>query len=215
MTREKGRRMSRTCLILVDVQNDFCEDGALPVKGASDILPTLNELQSRYDIVVATQDWHPEGHLSFASSHEGKQPMDVINLEGVEQVLWPDHCVQSSKGADFRGGLDLRNVRTIVRKGMDPSVDSYSGFRDNLSTTDTGLAGLLRELGVVEVHLGGLATDFCVYFTGMDALERGFQASILLDACRGLDHPRGSLEEKLDIFRRSGGKVILSRNVLS
>lgn len=174
-------------LILVDVQNDFMPGGALEVADGDTIVPVINEMLGRFDLVVATQDWHPPGHKSFASSHEGRKPFEVIDLDGLEQTLWPDHCVQGSRGADFHPDLDMRPVEAIFRKGMDPEIDSYSGFYDNGHRKSTGLAGFLREKQASELYFCGLAADICVYYTLKDALKEGFEATLIEPATRALD----------------------------
>jgi nicotinamidase/pyrazinamidase len=191
-------------LIVVDVQYDFCPAGALAVPGGDEVVPLINALLPLFPIVVATQDWHPPGHASFASSHPGRKPLEIIELEGVQQVLWPDHCVAGTPGAEFHAGLDLRPVRAIVRKGTDPHVDSYSAFRDNHREHPTGLAGLLRELGVGRVVIVGLATDYCAAASARDAVEMGFAAEIWLAATRPVGAPPGHLEHTLAALRPLG-----------
>lgn len=195
---------SKEALLIIDVQNDFCPGGTLPVPGGDEIVPLINQLMKKFEIVVATQDWHPAGHKSFATSHPGKEPYDIINLGGVKQVLWPDHCVQGSEGAELRGDLEQEPIRTIIRKGMNLEVDSYSGFRDNQKEAITGLDGYLKAVGVEHIYLVGLATDFCVYFTAMDGLENGYEVTIIPDATRGIDIPPGSMQEKLAHFQTIG-----------
>ncbi len=196
--------MGERALIVVDVQYDFCPAGALAVPGGDEVVPLINALLPRFPIVVATQDWHPPGHASFASSHPGRKPLDVIDLDGVQQVLWPDHCVAGTPGAGFHSGLDLRAARAIVRKGTDPNVDSYSAFRDNHREHPTGLAGLLRELGVEHVVIVGLATDYCAAASARDAVEMGFAAEIWLPATRPVGAPPGHLERTLAALRPLG-----------
>lgn len=195
-------------LLVVDVQNDFCPGGALAVPKGDEIIPLVNSLMPGFPVVVATQDWHPEGHISFASSHRGKDPFETISLPEGDQVLWPDHCVQGSEGAELHSGLETKWLQAIVRKGMDPRLDSYSGFRDNSQTLVTGLSGYLKSRGVQEIYLVGLATDYCVHFSGMDGREEGFEVTIILDGTRGIDQPPGSMKEKLAHFRKAGGRVI-------
>jgi nicotinamidase/pyrazinamidase len=173
-------------LVIVDVQNDFLPSGALAVPRGDAVVPVINRIIDRFDLVVATQDWHPQSHLSFASNHPGRQPFDKIGLEGLEQVLWPDHCVQATRGADFGGDLDARRIEAIFRKGMDPKIDSYSGFFDNGHRKATGLAGYLRARGAGKLYLCGLAAEICVYYTLKDALREGFSAWLLEDASRPL-----------------------------
>lgn len=174
-------------LIIVDVQNDFTPGGALEVADGDMVVPVINRLQKHFDLVVATQDWHPQNHMSFASNHEKKEPFDTIELYGREQVLWPDHCVQGSEGAEIHPALDIRRVEAIFRKGADPKIDSYSGFYDNGHQKSTGLAGYLREKGAGELYFCGLAADICVYFTISDALKEGFSVVLIEDATRPLD----------------------------
>lgn len=176
-------------IIIVDVQNDFCPGGALAVPNGDEVVAVINKHleDARYDVVVATQDWHPAGHQSFASSHPGKAPYDVIDLHGLPQVLWPDHCVQKSMGAEFHKGLHLGGVERIFRKGADPKVDSYSGFFDNGGHNPTGLNAYLKERGVTEVAVVGLATDYCVKATALDALRLGYKTSVIKDACRAVN----------------------------
>jgi nicotinamidase/pyrazinamidase len=179
----------RNCLIITDIQNDFCPGGALAVAEGDKIVPAVNAISSRFDKCVATQDWHPFGHVSFASTH-GKRPYEVISADGIkQQVLWPDHCVPGTLGADFHKDLDLRPVDLIIRKGKDLLIDSYSTFLENDKKTATGLHYYLQGMGITNVYLCGLATDYCVYFSAIDALVMGFQATVLLEACRGVDVP--------------------------
>ncbi len=193
-------------LLVVDVQNDFCTDGALAVPGGEAVVPGINRLWEGYACKVLTQDWHPPGHASFASSHEGKQPFDTGVLDYGEQVLWPDHCVQGTPGAAFHPELRTDGADLVLRKGFRPGIDSYSAFFENDRTTPTGLAGYLRERGVGRVLLTGLATDFCVGFSALDALASGFETVVLEDLCRGLDM-EGSLSRMLDDIRVAGGRI--------
>lgn len=192
-------------LIIVDAQNDFMPGGALPVEGGDLIVPVINRLIHTFDLVIATQDWHPRNHLSFASNHDGKQPFDQIQLHGLDQVLWPDHCVQDSVGAQFHDELLLEPVEAIIRKGMDPNVDSYSGFYDNGRRKHTGLAGYLREKEVNEVFICGLAGDFCVAYTARDALQEGFAVTLIDNAIRSLD--TGQYDLIKEELTRSGAEI--------
>jgi len=198
-------------LILVDIQQDFLPGGALAVPDGDAVVPVANELAAAFDLVVATQDWHPRGHGSFASEHEGKEPFEEGELDGLPQTLWPDHCVQGSDGAAFAPGLDLRPVEAIFRKGMDPRIDSYSGFYDNDHRKSTGLAGYLKGRGVDTVYLVGLALDVCVCWTALDARKEGFATFVVEDGCRGLsdDDVRDALRE----MRDAGAKVVQSGDV--
>ena len=174
-------------LIIVDVQNDFMPGGPLAIAAGDAIVPVINQMQGGFDLVVATQDWHPPEHKSFASNHPGRMPFEVIDLNGLEQTLWPDHCVQGTAGAELHPDLDMRRIEAIFRKGMDREIDSYSGFYDNGHRKSTGLTGYLREKGADDLHFCGLAADICVYYTLMDALQEGFQATLLIDAVRPLE----------------------------
>jgi nicotinamidase/pyrazinamidase len=182
-----------SCLIVVDVQNDFCPGGALAVPKGDEVVPVINRLAARFDNVVQTQDWHPRDHASFASSHPGKKPFETIDLPYGTQVLWPDHCVQGTRGADFHPKLSLAHSQLIVRKGFRRDVDSYSGFLEADRSTTTGLAGYLKERGLRELFVCGLATDFCVGWTALDARATGFEVMVIEDACRAIDL-EGSLE---------------------
>jgi nicotinamidase/pyrazinamidase len=174
-------------LLVVDVQKDFCPGGRLAVPRGDEIVPIVNRIAAKFTNVVLTQDWHPPGHLSFASSHPGKQPYQTIEVDYGLQVLWPDHCVQGSRGAEFRDDLQIPHAALVVRKGFRRAIDSYSAFYENDRTTPTGLAGYLRERGLTRVFLAGLAFDFCVRYSAEDAHREGFEAIVVEDACRGID----------------------------
>ncbi|WP_332680856.1 bifunctional nicotinamidase/pyrazinamidase [Bosea sp. (in: a-proteobacteria)] len=178
---------ARTALIVVDVQNDFCPGGSLAVSGGDEVVAIVNALGRHFANVVLTQDWHPAGHSSFASSHPGRQPFEVVPMPYGPQVLWPDHCVQGSSGADFHPGLDLTLAQAVIRKGCRREVDSYSGFLEADRRTPTGLAGYLKERNVARVVIVGLATDFCVSWTAKDAVRSGFEAVVVEEACRAID----------------------------
>lgn len=178
--------MNMKALIIIDVQNDFLPGGALAVADGDAIIPIVNNLQSKFDLVVATQDWHPLNHKSFASNHIDKHPFDEILLNGLPQVLWPNHCVQGTTGANFSKDLNTDKISAIVRKGMDLEVDSYSGFFDNNKQTSTGLLGLLRDKKVKDVYVCGLAADYCVYFTAKDAVAHGFNTFFIEDATKAI-----------------------------
>lgn len=169
-------------LVIVDAQIDFMPGGALEVKQGDKIIPVINNILPQFELVVATQDWHPQDHKSFAVNHPGKKEFEVIDLNGLEQKLWPPHCVQGTKGADFHPHLNLKPIEAIFRKGMDPEIDSYSGFYDNGHKKITGLSGYLRERGAVDLYFCGLAADICVYFTLLDAIKEGFKATLIEDA---------------------------------
>jgi nicotinamidase/pyrazinamidase len=174
-------------LLVVDVQNDFCPGGALPVPQGDEVVPVINSLAGKFRHVVLTQDWHPRGHLSFASSHPGKTPYETVAAAYGPQVLWPDHCVQMTDGAAFHPALRIPNAGLVIRKGMDRSIDSYSAFYENDRSTPTGLVGYLRERGVKRIFVTGLAFDFCVRYSAEDARRENFAVFVIADACRGID----------------------------
>jgi nicotinamidase/pyrazinamidase len=174
-------------LIIVDVQLDFLPGGALAVPDGDAVIPVINNIQNKFDLVVATQDWHPAGHKSFASVHRGRQVFDKIDLNGLEQVLWPDHCVQGTPGAEYHSSLNMNRVEAIFRKGMDTEIDSYSGFFDNGHLKATGMGDYLKGRGIKEIFVCGLAADFCVYFTALDGMVLEFKSTILEDATRAID----------------------------
>lgn len=201
------------CLIVVDVQNDFCPGGALEVKRGDEIVPLVNQLARRFENVVITQDWHPPGHISFASSHPGKKPFEMKRLRYGEQVMWPDHCVQGTRGAALHEGLDIPHAQLVIRKGFHPKVDSYSGFLEADRETKTGLDGYLKSRGVKRAYCVGLATDFCVAWTALDARKFGLDAVVLEDACRAIDNA-GSLDAAWKAMQKAGVKRSNSSAVL-
>jgi nicotinamidase/pyrazinamidase len=205
----------KCALILVDIQNDFLPGGALAVPEGDVVIPVANRLQPHFDLVVATQDWHPPDHASFAENHPGRSVGEVIELEGLEQHLWPVHCVQESPGAELAAGLDRGRIAHVFRKGEDPRIDSYSGFFDNGHRRATGLGDYLREQGVERVHLAGLATDYCVKFTALDARRLGFETFVIEDACRGVNVQPGDVSKALDEMQAAGVHVIRSEDVLA
>ncbi len=190
-------------LIVIDMQNDFCPGGALAVEGGDAIVPGINALMKDARAVVLTQDWHPAGHSSFASSHAGKAPFETVQMPYGRQVLWPDHCVQGSQGAAFHPDLDTDRADMIVRKGYNPKIDSYSAFFENDHETPTGLHGYLRTRGINELVMVGLATDFCVNYSAIDAAGLGYRVTVLRDLCRGIDL-EGSLDAALEGMRAAG-----------
>jgi nicotinamidase/pyrazinamidase len=196
--------MTRKAFIIVDVQYDFTPGGALPVPDGDHVVPLINELQKKFPLVVATQDWHPANHGSFAANHNGKQPGDVVELNGLTQILWPVHCVQGTHGAEFVKELDTSRIAKVFRKGTDPEVDSYSGLFDNGHKKDTGLGDFLKDNQVRDVYVAGLATDYCVKFTALDAVRLGFRVHVLPEACRGVNLQPGDVEQSLDQMRRAG-----------
>jgi nicotinamidase/pyrazinamidase len=194
---------ARDVLLIVDIQNDFCPGGALAVPQGDEVVPVANRLAARFSNVILTQDWHPAGHLSFASSHPGKKPFESIQLNYGDQTLWPDHCVQGTHGADFHKALHAPHTELILRKGFRPNIDSYSAFRENDRSTRTGLAAYLVERGFERVFLAGLAYEYCVRVSAVDAVSSGFRALVIEDACRGFGID-GALEETRREFARTG-----------
>ncbi len=203
-------RTQMSALILIDLQNDFMPEGALAVPDGNAVIPVANRLVRSFDLVVATQDWHPPGHSSFASQHPGKNPGDTIELDGLRQELWPDHCVQGTSGAELHADLDVRRMTRIFQKGTDPRIDSYSAFFDNAHRKSTGLADYLKEKGVSEVYLMGLATDYCVKFSVLDAVELGFRANVIQDGCRGIDLQAGDVSKAIDEMKTVGVVIVSS-----
>lgn len=202
--------MTMNAFIIVDIQNDFIPGGALAVPGGDEIIPIVNRLQQSFSLIVATQDWHPAHHKSFASSHPGKRTFEKISLHGLDQVLWPDHCIQGTAGAEFHKDLDLNRVEAIFRKGMDPDIDSYSGFYDNGYRKTTGLAGYLRERKVRKVYVAGLASDYCVFYTAKDAIKENFETYIIEDASRPID--ANGFERAKDEVLAFGGQIITTKD---
>lgn len=203
----------RTALLVIDVQNDFIPGGQLAVPEGDQIVPLINRLGGLFKQVVIAQDWHPSGHASFASSHAGHQPYEVIQLPYGEQVLWPEHCVQGTAGAEFHPELNLPHAQLIIRKGCNPDIDSYSAFLEADRCTTTGLAGYLKERGIDTVYMVGLALDFCVMFSALDARAAGFNAFVVLDACRAIDRD-GSLAAAMERMQTAGVGLIQSNQLI-
>lgn len=203
----------KKALILVDIQNDFLPGGALAVPEGDMIVPLVNRIQEKFDLILATQDYHPANHASFAINHENKKPGEIIDLHGLAQVLWPVHCVQHSDGAAFGKDLDMARVTKIFYKGENPDIDSYSGFFDNGKRKKTGLAEYLKSKGVDTVYIVGLATDFCVKFTALDAVDLGFETYVIKDATRAINLQPGDFEASLKAMERAGVKVIQSEDL--
>ena len=199
-------------LLIIDLQNDFCEGGALEVPGGSTIIPTVNNLIDKFDAIIQTQDWHPAGHASFASSHINKSPYDNVEMAYGPQVLWPDHCVQGTKGADFHPNLNTRKSQVIIRKGFRAKIDSYSAFFENDHSTKTGLTGYLKTRGITDLYTVGLATDFCVKWTVLDGIDEGFQMHIVEDAVKGIDL-NGSLSSAWEEMTQKGVLVTNSEQI--
>jgi nicotinamidase/pyrazinamidase len=196
-------------LLLIDIQNDFLPGGALAVPGGDEIIPIANALMPQFETIVATQDWHPPDHGSFAANHPGKNVFDLIDLNGLPQTLWPVHCVRNTGGALFAPALETRRIARIFPKGTDARIDSYSGFFDNGHRGDTGLAAWLRGQGVTELTLCGLATDYCVKFTALDALECGFKVNVHLAACRGVNLQPGDCDKALTEMSERGVRIVV------
>ena len=197
----------KAALLVIDLQNDFCPAGALEVAGGNEIVSDINQEMKKYDCVVLTQDWHPKGHSSFAISHEGKNPLDVVKMPYGDQVLWPEHCIQGSKGAEFHFKLDTDRASAVIRKGSNPLIDSYSAFFENDRRTATGLDGYFKTLGIEKIYLVGLATDFCVNYSAQDAAKLGYKVSVFEGMCRAIDL-NGSLELARTEMRDCGVELI-------
>ena len=197
-------------LIVVDLQNDFMPGGALAVPDGDAVVPVANRVMRNLDLVVASQDWHPADHGSFASQHPGKHPGEVVDLNGLEQILWPNHCVEGTDGAAFHADVAADRVTKVFRKGTDVGLDSYSTFFDNAHRKSTGMADYFREQGVTDVYLLGLATDYCVKFSALDAVECGFKVHVIEDGCRGIDMHPGDVSKAFDEMRAAGVEVVTS-----
>lgn len=194
-------------LIIVDLQNDFLPGGALPVKKGDEVIPFINKIINEFALVVATKDWHPIDHKSFAAVHQ-KKPGDVIELNGLNQILWPIHCVQNSSGAEFSEELNTEKIAKVFYKGTDRNIDSYSTFFDNAHLRSTGLEDYLKEKGIVEVFIVGLATDYCVKYSALDALQLGFLVTVLLEGCRGIDLKKGDVKKAIDEIKKAGATIV-------
>lgn len=203
----------RSALLVIDVQNDFTPGGQLAVPEGDQIVGLINRLAGHFKQVIIAQDWHPAGHASFASSHPGRKPYDVIELPYGQQTLWPDHCVRATPGAEFHPELDLPHAQLVIRKGCNPDIDSYSAFLEADRTTTTGLAGYLKERGIDTVYMVGLALDFCVMFSALDARTAGFNAFVVLDACRAIDL-QGSLAAAIERMQLAGVALIQSNDLV-
>ena len=195
-------------LILIDIQNDFIPGGALAVPEGDLIVPVVNRLQPRFEIVVATQDWHPANHGSFAANHPGRKAGDLIDLHGLPQILWPVHCVQGTAGARVAANLDQSRWDRVFVKGTDPAIDSYSGFFDNGHRRATGLGDYLKAQRVTDVYVAGLATDYCVKFTALDAISLGFRTHLIEDACRGVNLHAGDVAKAIEEMKTAGIEII-------
>jgi len=200
-------------LIIVDLQNDFLPGGALPVPRGGEVISLANELQQRFELVLATQDWHPPNHGSFAANHPGKKPGDRIKLDGIEQILWPVHCVQNTHGAEFAPSFNTSRIAHIFHKGIDPRIDSYSTFFDNAHRRETGLADYLKERAIRDIYLLGLALDYCVKYSALDARQLGLNTHVIADGCRGIGLEPGDVDRALDEMKRAGAVLLESREL--
>lgn len=205
--------LNKSALIIVDVQNDFIPGGALAVKEGDQVVPIINSLQGKFQTVIATQDFHPANHGSFAANHPGKIPGEFIELNGLTQILWPVHCVQGSNGAEFHKDLKRENWSAIFQKGMNPDVDSYSGFFDNARRGDTGLGDFLKEKGIKTVYISGLALDYCVKFTALDAVNLGFETWLIADASRAVNLKPTDGDSAIEEMESAGVKIITSKDL--
>lgn len=199
---------------MVDLQNDFCRGGSLAVPNGDDVISLANQLQSCFDVIVATQDWHPKDHMSFASNHSGHQVGDVMVINNVSQVLWPVHCVQTTTGAEFHPQLDITRIHKTILKGTDKTIDSYSAFFDNAHLRSTGLGEYLKAQGINKIYIMGLATDYCVKYSCLDALHLGFEVSVIEDACRGVELKQGDVVDSITEMRLAGAELIPSSQLL-
>jgi nicotinamidase/pyrazinamidase len=204
----------KKALVLVDLQNDFIPGGSLAVREGDAVIPVANKVQKKkWDLIVATQDWHPKSHGSFASNHAGKHPGDIDDLGGLPQVLWPDHCVQGSRGSEFHPVLDRSRVTKVFKKGTDPEIDSYSTFFDNAHRKSTGLGDYLKEQKITDVYLMGLATDYCVKYSALDSVHLGFKTHVIIDGCRGVELNSGDTKKAVEEMKKAGVEVITSGDV--
>jgi nicotinamidase/pyrazinamidase len=197
-------------LIIVDLQNDFLPGGALPVPHGDEVIPIANSLQRKFQLVLATKDWHPADHGSFAANHPGKKSGDRIILDGIEQILWPVHCVQNTHGAEFATAFDTSRVAQVFHKGIDPLIDSYSTFFDNAHRRHTGLAHYLEKRGIQDIYLMGLALDYCVKYSVLDARHLGINTHVILDGCRGIELEIGDIERALEEMKQAGATILKS-----
>ncbi len=204
---------NKKALIMVDLQNDFCRGGSLAVRDGDAIIPLANKLQKHFDLVLATKDWHPQNHTSFASNHPGYKIGDVVMVENIPQILWPDHCVQEDKGSEFHPKLDTKRIQQVFFKGAEKNIDSYSAFFDNAHLRSTGLADYLRDNGITEIYVMGLATDYCVKYSCLDAIHVGFNVHMIEDACRGVELHDGDIVNAINEMKEAGVKIIKAKEV--
>ncbi|OGT45332.1 MAG: nicotinamidase [Gammaproteobacteria bacterium RIFCSPHIGHO2_12_FULL_41_20] len=204
----------KKAFIIVDLQNDFCHGGSLAVPDANAVIPVINQLQPYFDLIIATKDWHPQDHTSFATNHPGYKVGDVVTVDAIPQVLWPCHCIQNTPGSDFHVQLDTSKINKIIFKGADKAIDSYSAFFDNAHRRETGLKDYLHDRHVDELYLAGLATDYCVKYTALDALALGYRVNIIEDACRGVALHPGDIAKAIEEMQAAGANIIQSKQVL-
>lgn len=202
--------VKKRALLLVDLQNDFCKGGSLEVPLGDEVIPLGNQLQEQFDLVIATQDWHPRDHVSFASNHPGQKIGDVLTLDGINQVLWPAHCIQNNRGAAFHPLLNTQKINKIIHKGTDKTIDSYSAFFDNAHRRSTGLNNYLQEHAVEDVYIMGLATDYCVKYSVLDALQLGFRVWVIKDGCRGVNLKLEDSENAFKAMQEAGAQLVMS-----
>jgi len=203
----------KRALILVDLQNDFLPGGALAVPHGDEVVPIANRLQRKFELVLATQDWHPSDHGSFAANHKGKKPGEHIVLDGIEQILWPMHCVQNTQGAEFAPSFDTSRIAYVFHKGTERNIDSYSTFFDNAHRRHTGLAHYLEKRGIKDIYLMGLALDYCVKYSTVDARELGFNTHVIVDGCRGIELERSDIARALDEMEHAGATLLKSGDI--
>lgn len=205
---------NKKALVMVDLQNDFCKGGSFAVPHGEDVISLANQLQPYFELVLATQDWHPANHTSFAANHPDYGVGDVLIIDDIKQILWPEHCIQNTNGAAFHHDLDITRVSKFFHKGVDYTIDSYSAFFDNAHKRSTGLSDYLRNEGVTDVYLLGLATDYCVAYSSLDAIHLGFNVYVIEDACRGIELNAGDVARAMDEMRSAGVKIIQSADIL-
>jgi nicotinamidase/pyrazinamidase len=205
----------KSALLIVDIQNDFLPGGALGVENGDEVIPVANKLMDHFDLVIATKDWHPATHKSFAANHPWRKPGQIIDLNGIDQILWPIHCVQGSFGAEFSGQLQKDKIEKVFYKGTDPEIDSYSAFFDNGHLKATGLGDYLKEKGVEEIYIVGLATDYCVKYSTLDALKLGFEVHVVIDGVRGIEREKGDIERALEKMKEKGAQIVESEAVMA
>lgn len=206
---------SKTALVMIDIQNDFCQHGSLAVPDGDAVVSLANELQAHFDLIVATQDWHPENHMSFAANHQGRKPGEQVSMNQIMQTLWPSHCIQHSKGAEFHPGLNKNRISKVILKGIDPVIDSYSAFYDNAHLRSTGLADYLKAQNVHNIYIMGLATDYCVKYSCLDAIQLGFNVHAIIDACRGVNLRPDDVAMAIEEMEAAGVKMVKTADIIA